>query len=53
MRGATIAGKVGYAASCLLAAVLLVLSGYAHRVNSLGHRAGQLQRDLPVPQPGR
>src|ERR1700733_9693356 len=35
MRGATIAGKVGYAASCLLAAVLLVLSGYAHRVNGL------------------
>jgi LCP family protein required for cell wall assembly len=35
MRGATIAGKVGYAASCLLAAVLLVLSGYAHRVDGL------------------
>src|ERR1700727_2650152 len=35
MRGATIAGKVGYAASCLLAAVLLVLSGYAHRVEGL------------------
>ena len=35
MRGATIAGKVGYAASCLLAAVLLVVSGYAHKVNGL------------------
>src|SRR6202020_1735615 len=35
MRGATIAGKVGYAASCLLAGVLLVVSGYAHRVNGL------------------
>ena len=35
MRGATIAGKVGYAASCLLAGVLLVVSGYAHRVDGL------------------
>src|ERR1700734_281505 len=35
MRGATIAGKVGYAASCLLAAVLLVTSGYAHKVDGL------------------
>ena len=35
MRGAAIAGKVGYAASCLLAAVLLVLSGYAHKVDGL------------------
>ena len=35
MRGATIAGKVGYAASCLLAAVLLVVSGYAHKVDGL------------------
>ena len=30
-----IAGKVGYAASCLLAAVLLVVSGYAYKVNGL------------------
>jgi LCP family protein required for cell wall assembly len=35
MRGAAIAGKVGYAASCLVAAVLVVLSGYAHRVDGL------------------
>ncbi len=35
MRGATIAGKVGYAASCLVAAVLLVVSGYAHKVDGL------------------
>ena len=28
-----IAGKAGYAASCLLAAVLVVVSGYAYRVN--------------------
>ena len=35
MRGATIAGKVGYAASCLLAGVVLVVSGYAHRVDGL------------------
>ena len=35
MRGATIAGKVGYTASCLVAAVLLVVSGYAHKVNGL------------------
>jgi LCP family protein required for cell wall assembly len=34
-RGATIAGKVGYAASCLVAAVLLVASGYAHKVDRL------------------
>src|ERR1700677_4110582 len=27
-----VAGKVGYAVSCLLAAVLLVVSGYAHKV---------------------
>jgi len=35
MRGATIAGKVGYAASCLVAAVLLVVSGYAHMFDGL------------------
>jgi LCP family protein required for cell wall assembly len=34
-RGATIAGKVGYAVSCLVAAVLLVASGYAHKVDRL------------------
>jgi hypothetical protein len=34
-RGAMIAGKVGYAASCLVAAVLLVVSGYAHRFDGL------------------
>jgi LCP family protein required for cell wall assembly len=31
MVGRVIAGKVGYAATCLLAAVLLVVSGYAHK----------------------
>src|SRR5580693_9475437 len=35
MRGATIAGKAGYAASCLVAAVLLGVSGYAHKVDGL------------------
>jgi LCP family protein required for cell wall assembly len=35
MRGGLIAGKVGYAASCLLAVVLLVVSGYAYKVNNL------------------
>src|ERR1700729_1822826 len=35
MRGTAIAGKVGYAASCLLAAVLLVASGYAHKFDGL------------------
>ena len=35
MRGAAIAGKVGYAASCLVAAVLLVVSGYAHKFDGL------------------
>ena len=35
MRGSMIAGKAGYAASCLLAAVLLVVSGYAYKVNGL------------------
>jgi len=32
MRGGLIAGKVGYAASCLVAAVVLVASGYAYKV---------------------
>jgi LCP family protein required for cell wall assembly len=31
-RGGLIAGKVGYAASCMLAAVVLVVSGYAYKV---------------------
>jgi LCP family protein required for cell wall assembly len=35
MRGPMIAGKVGYTASCLLAAVLLVVSGYAYKVDGL------------------
>ncbi len=35
MRGGLIAGKVGYTASCLLAAVLIVVSGYAHNVTKL------------------
>ena len=30
--GRLIAGKVGYAAACLLAVVVIVVSGYAHRV---------------------
>jgi LCP family protein required for cell wall assembly len=34
-RGGLIAGSVGYAVSCLLAAVLIVVAGYAHRVTSL------------------
>ena len=32
-RGGLIAGKVGYTASCLLATVLLVVSGYAYKVD--------------------
>ena len=35
MHGGTLAAKVGYTASCLLAGVLLVVSGYAHRVTGL------------------
>jgi len=34
-RGGRIAGRAGYAASCLLAAVLLAVSGYAYRVTAL------------------
>jgi LCP family protein required for cell wall assembly len=34
-RGGLIAGKVGYTASCLLASVLLVVSGYAYKVTAL------------------
>ena len=36
-----IAGKIGYAASCLVAAVVLVVSGYAHKVVSLADGFGQ------------
>jgi len=36
-----IAGKIGYAASCLVAAVALVVSGYAHKVVSLADGLGQ------------
>lgn len=34
-RGGLIAGKVGYTVSCLLATVLLVVSGYAYKVTAL------------------
>jgi LCP family protein required for cell wall assembly len=36
--GRVIAGKVGYTAACLLAAVVLVVSGYAHKV--VGYASG-------------
>jgi len=36
--GRVIAGKVGYVVACLLAAVVLVVSGYAHRV--VGYASG-------------
>jgi LCP family protein required for cell wall assembly len=36
--GRVIAGKVGYTAACLLAAVVLVVSGYAHQV--VGYASG-------------
>ena len=35
-----IAGKIGYAACCLVAAVVLVVSGYAHKVVSLADGLG-------------
>jgi LCP family protein required for cell wall assembly len=35
-----IAGKIGYAASCLVAALVLVVSGYAHKVVSLADGLG-------------
>jgi LCP family protein required for cell wall assembly len=35
MRGGLIAGKVGYAAACLAATVLLIVSGYAYKVTGL------------------
>ncbi len=38
--GAVTAGKVGYLASCLAAAVVLVISGYAHKVVSLVSATG-------------
>ncbi len=38
--GTVVAGKLGYAASCLLAAVVLVVSGYAHKVVSLASELG-------------
>jgi LCP family protein required for cell wall assembly len=39
--GQLIAGKVGYTVSCLLAAVLLVVSGYAHKaVSQIGGLGG-------------
>ena len=36
--GRVIAGRVGYAVACLLAAVVLVVSGYAHKV--VGYASG-------------
>jgi LCP family protein required for cell wall assembly len=38
--GSLIAGKVGYVVSCLLAAVVLVSSGFAHRFVSLANAFG-------------
>src|ERR1700722_13476693 len=38
--GSLIAGKVGYAVSCAVAAVLLVVSGYAYKVVSLADSLG-------------
>jgi LCP family protein required for cell wall assembly len=38
--GSAIAGKVGYAVTCLLAAVILVTSGYAHTVVGLASGLG-------------
>ena len=42
--GSLIAGKVGYAVTCAVAAVVLVVSGVAYRtvslVNDLGHGVG-------------
>ena len=39
--GSLIAGKVGYAVSCAVAAVVLVVSGYAYKVVSLTEGLGQ------------
>jgi len=41
MLARTIAGKVGYATACLLAAVGLVVSGYAHKAVGLINATGQ------------
>jgi LCP family protein required for cell wall assembly len=38
--GSLIAGKVGYAATCVVAAVVLVVSGYAYKVVSLADGLG-------------
>lgn len=38
--GSTIAGKVGYALACVVAAVVLVVSGYAYKVVSLAEGIG-------------
>src|SRR6201996_3363309 len=38
--GSLIAGKVGYAVTCAVAAVVLVISGYAHQVVSLADGIG-------------
>jgi LCP family protein required for cell wall assembly len=38
--GSLIAGKVGYAVTCAVAAVLLVVSGYSYKVVSLTHGIG-------------
>jgi hypothetical protein len=54
--GKLIAGKAGYGVTCLLAAVTLVLSGYAHKVVGLvsggrgGRRAeGRAEREVRRP----
>ncbi|HEY6494120.1 MAG TPA: LCP family protein [Trebonia sp.] len=39
--GSLVAGKVGYAVSCAVAAVVLVVSGYAYKVVSLTNGLGQ------------
>ena len=38
--GSLIAGKVGYAVTCAVAAVVLVVSGYAYKVVSLANGFG-------------
>jgi LCP family protein required for cell wall assembly len=39
--GSLIAGKIGYAVTCVFAAVVLVVSGYAYKVVSLADNLGQ------------
>jgi LCP family protein required for cell wall assembly len=39
--GSLLAGKVGYAVTCVFAAVVLVVSGYAYKVVSLADNLGQ------------